>query len=177
VGCGTARRLRDAGARLAVGVDLVPEMLARAPADTLRAVGDVRALPFPDGAFDVVWCRLVIGHVRELDPAYRELARVCRGGGAVVVTDLRAEAVAAGHRRTFRDEGGTVHEVEHHVHPVDSQVAAAGRAGLALAARRGGAVGAGVQRFYAEARRLEAYEAQLGLPLVVALAFRKGVAP
>jgi malonyl-CoA O-methyltransferase len=176
VGCGTARRLAAAGARLGVGVDLTPEMLPLAGADAACVVGaaDVRALPFAAGAFDVVWCRLVVGHVRELDDAYAELARVCRPGGAVVVTDFHPAAVAAGHARSFRDpRSGAERTIEHHVHQPEAQAAAAARAGLAGAAQREGAVGPAVRDFYAAAGRLAAYEAQRGLPVVVALAFRK----
>jgi malonyl-CoA O-methyltransferase len=180
VGCGTGRRMRDAGAALAVGVDLTPEMLAHRQDDAQArglCAGDVCALPFASETFDVVWCRLVIGHGPALGDAYAELARVCRVGGAVIVSDLCAEAVAAGHRRTFRDARGEVHEVEHFVHSADAQIDAAGRAGLALTTRCTGEVDARVRPFYASAGRLAAYEAQRGLPLVVALAYRREASP
>lgn len=197
VGCGTGRRLRDAGASLAVGVDLTPEMLVSGRADRgegsavhaecvrthagslagarddVLVAGDVRALPLPDDRFDVVWCRLVVGHVRAVHAAYAELARVCRAGGTVIVTDLCEEAYRAGHRRTFRDGRGAVHEVEHHVHTVDAQIDAAARAGLALVARRAGTIDETVRPFYERAGRVSVYESQRGLPLVLALAFTK----
>ena len=75
VGCGTARRLHDADAAMAIGVDLTPEMLARASGAHLLAAADLRSLPFAAAAFDVVWCRLVIGHVRDVDAAYAEMTR------------------------------------------------------------------------------------------------------
>lgn len=173
VGCGTARRLAASGAALAVGVDLTPEMLERAERSLSLAAADVRALPLGAETFDVVWCRLVIGHVRELGRAYRELARVCRRDGAIVVTDFHPAAAAAGHRRTFRDETGALHVLEHHAHAPASHVAAGRRAGLSLVARRDAAVGDEVARFYAHAGRMDAYERQRGLPLVLALVFRK----
>ena len=67
VGCGTGRRLRDTDAAIAVGVDSSLDMLRLAPREQRLAAADVRALPFAAGSFDVVWCRLVIGHVRELE--------------------------------------------------------------------------------------------------------------
>lgn len=176
VGCGPARRLGEAratGASLAVGVDLTLEMLTQAPDRRLLAAADLRALPFAAAAFDVVWCRLVVGHVPALGQAYAELARVCRPGGTVVVTDFHPDAAAAGHRRTFRDAAGEVHELEHHVHAPEAHDAAAMAAGLTLAARRDGAVGAAVRGFYAAARRLDVYDAQRGLRVVLALAFRR----
>jgi malonyl-CoA O-methyltransferase len=173
VGCGTGRRLRVARASLAVGVDLAPEMLAWVGPAPALAAADVRALPFAAGTFDVVWCRLVIGHVRDLAGAYAELARVCRRGGDVVVTDFHPAAVAAGHRRTFRDTLGTVREVEHFVHRTSGHERAARFAGLELVDCREACVGPAVRAFYAAADRLDAYDAQRGLSLVLALAFRK----
>ena len=172
VGCGIARRLapaRDAGASLVAGFDLTPEMLAQANGEPLLAAADVRALPAPDASFDVVWCRLVLGHLVALDAAYAELARVCAAGGDVVVTDFHPDAAAAGHRRTFRDARGDVHEVEHHVHAPAAHCAAAERAGLAVRAVRDVVVDDSVRAFYARAGRLDVFARQRGLPLVLAL--------
>jgi malonyl-CoA O-methyltransferase len=174
VGCGIARRLataREAGASLAVGLDLTPAMLAQSRGEAALAAADVRALPIAERAFDVVWCRLVLGHVRGLAPAYRELARVCAPGGAVVVTDFHPTAAAAGHRRTFRDGNGELHELENHVHRAHAHRAAATRAGLVLRERRDRAVSDTVRGFYERADRLDVYERQLGMPLVLALVF------
>ena len=177
-GCGTGRRLRSAGAQAArrtIGIDLVPEMLkqGRHRAEELSlAAADVRALPFGDRRFDVVWCRLVLGHVRGLEPAYHELARVTGRGGSVIVTDFHPAAARAGHVRTFRDAEGTSRVIEHHVHqPLDHQSAAA-RAGLSLDARLDLVVGPAVRGFYQTAGMLDRYVQQQGLPLLLALRFR-----
>lgn len=173
VGCGTGRRMRDTGASFAMGVDLAPEMLAAARAAHPCVVADVRALPVATGSCDVVWCRLVIGHLPEIDEAYAELARVCCAGGTLITTDLSATAHAAGHRRTFRDCAGATREVEHHVHPLDSHAEAARRAGMSIAVTIEGRVGEGIRHFYESAGRLAAYEEQQGMPLVLALLLRK----
>ena len=173
VGCGTARRLNDTGAALAIGVDLTPEMLERSVGSSPIAAADIRALPFSAQAFDVVWCRLVIGHVREMESAYAELSRVCRMGGAVIVSDISAAAVAAGHRRTFNDAHGSTHEVEHFVHSIERQAVAAHDVGLGLERRQDGVVDPSVMHFYVEAGRLPAYEAQLGMRIVLGLLWRK----
>lgn len=78
-----------------VALDTHPEVLAAARAATAHeplvevVEGDGRSLPYPDGAFEVSHCSLVIHH---LDPgdaviALREMARVASRG--VVVNDLR----------------------------------------------------------------------------------------
>src|SRR5690606_10510343 len=96
------------------------------------------ALPLRDGVFDLVWCRLVAGHIAGLPALYRELARVCRPGAVLVVTDFHPAAVRAGHERTFRDAAGRIHAVEHHVHEAEDHERAACAAGLALERRRDG---------------------------------------
>ena len=173
VGCGTARRLREVDAAVAVGVDVSIEMLGRASQSFALIAGDVRAIPLAAGQFDVVWCRLAIGHVRELTAAYRELARVCRAQGTVVVTDISPAAATSGHRRVFRDAAGETHEVEHFVHSMDAHIAAASAAGLALVERRDGLCGPSVRHFYVDAGRTSAYDEQLGKALVLALSWRK----
>ncbi len=50
--------------------------------------GDAARLPFPFGAFDVVASANLIHHMMEPDLAVREMVRVCRPGGRVVVADL-----------------------------------------------------------------------------------------
>ncbi len=49
---------------------------------------DVLALPFADGAFDAVYCSMVLHHVPRPLAALTELARVVRPGGAVVLIDF-----------------------------------------------------------------------------------------
>ncbi|HEX7120126.1 MAG TPA: class I SAM-dependent methyltransferase [Longimicrobiales bacterium] len=177
-GCGTGRRLpRPSDGGLAVGVDLVPEMLAAGrasrPGGPPLVAGDATSLPLRAGVFDLVWCRLVAGHLRELLPLYRELARVSRPGAAVVVTDFHPAAARAGHERTFRDAAGRVRAVEHHVHEPEDHERAAAAAGLALDGRVDAVVGPEVRPFYERAGALDRYEAQRGLPLVLALRYAR----
>ena len=174
VGCGIARRMtqaRESGVALAVGVDLTPRMLAEAREGELLAAADVRAIPVAAESFDVVWCRLVLGHVPDLEAAYAELARVCARGGRVVVTDFHPDAVDAGHRRTFRSDDGVVREIEHHVHTPREHRRAAARAGLTLVHCFDRVVGETVRGFYERAGRLDAYEQQRGLAVVLALSY------
>jgi SAM-dependent methyltransferase len=42
-------------------------------------------LPFPDGAFDVVFCNQVLEHVKEIFWLVSELARVCKLGGWLII--------------------------------------------------------------------------------------------
>lgn len=50
-------------------------------------VADAVALPFTPQAFDLVTCRLAAHHFADPAAAVREMARVCKPGGLVAVTD------------------------------------------------------------------------------------------
>ncbi len=81
-----------------VGVDLTDAMLAIAKERTkargisnvsFRAA-DAQNLPFENGAFDVAVCRLALHHLQKPLQVVREMARVCRAGGTVLVEDIYA---------------------------------------------------------------------------------------
>lgn len=87
VGCGTGLVLSRIArfARSARGIDLSPNMLERARARGLDVqVANATALPFPDASFDVACSFKVIAHVREVELALSEMARVVRPGGFVL---------------------------------------------------------------------------------------------
>ncbi len=167
-GCGVGRRIQNIPS--AIGMDLSPEMLAAGGAQNV-VMGDVRAMPFDASRFDMIWCRLVLGHIPDAFPAYLEIARVCLPGGYVFVTDFHPDAVAAGHRRTFNAQAGTVHEIEHYVHSDHIQLAA--RAGLTLVTSGEGVVGPSIRNFYLSGIGQKAYKRDIGLKLVSAFLFRR----
>jgi SAM-dependent methyltransferase len=89
-GCGTglfSARAAHRGANV-TSLDVGPNLLAEVAkkCDSERVVGDVQALPFPDASFDVVVSTEVIEHTPEPARAIRELVRVAKPGGTVVIT-------------------------------------------------------------------------------------------
>jgi len=176
-GCGTGRRL-PTGARsprLAVGVDLVPAMLrrslTRARRGPLLACADARSLPLRAARFDLLWLRFVTGHLRDLEEVYRELRRVASTGARLVVSDFHPAAVAAGHRRTFRDSLGRVLAVEHHAHGVTDHERAARAAGWVRELMLEAPAGLPERPYYVRAGRLEQFERERALPLVLVMCF------
>jgi malonyl-CoA O-methyltransferase len=169
-GCGIGRRIQSIPG--AIGIDQSPEMLAAGSARNVVA-GDIRCMPFASNGFDMVWCRLVLGHVPDPRVAFGELARVCAPGGHIFVTDFHPEAAAAGHRRTLTDRTGAVHAIEHYVHTNHAELAS--DVDLELIAHRDGAVGPSVRNFYVRGIGLDAYRRDLGLKIVTAFLFRKSL--
>lgn len=88
VGYGTGM-LAEAGARETIGLDVASEVV-EAAAGAHRApefvTGDIHALPFEAGRFDLVVCFEVIEHVDEQDRAIAELARVLAPGGVLAIS-------------------------------------------------------------------------------------------
>ena len=65
------------------------EFLTSRGAERVRYVaGDVEALPFCPGTFDVVTCRIAAHHFANVGPAVRQIAAVVRPGGSFLVQDI-----------------------------------------------------------------------------------------
>ena len=83
-------------ARSVVAFDLTEPMLraardfiqGRGAANVAFAAGDVGTLPFSDGAFDSVTCRIAPHHFADVAAAVREVHRVLRSGGSFLVQDI-----------------------------------------------------------------------------------------
>lgn len=126
-GCGSGRYLLHAlrrGAARAVGVDLSPEMLARADAalhDECRDIpvellaGSLDALPVADACADLTVCGLVVGHLQALRPCLAELHRATRPGGAILCSDVHPIGHALGWTRDFKS-GGQRYAARHTPH-------------------------------------------------------------
>jgi ubiquinone/menaquinone biosynthesis C-methylase UbiE len=74
------------------GVDISRVLLEKcqhdyADRDTYLIVGEAESLPFPDATFDNVFSLGAINHVNDPGKAFREMARVVKPDGIIVVAD------------------------------------------------------------------------------------------
>jgi ubiquinone/menaquinone biosynthesis C-methylase UbiE len=107
IGCGTgdlARSVMDSIPEVDyVATDLSPAMVSSAKALGVPAVvAPADDLPFPDESFDVAVAAWMLYHVPDLDAALRELRRVLRAGGVLVVATNGAAHLAD----LLQDAGG-----------------------------------------------------------------------
>lgn len=97
LGCGSGRALlwnRDSGAAL-IGIDISPHFADEARREADLLLGDLRRLPFPDGAFSKAYSLDVLEHLSPdaLRAVLAEAARVIAPGGKLFVyTHVRKNA-------------------------------------------------------------------------------------
>ena len=139
VGCGTGRHavaLAARGARVDA-FDFSEGMIGKARrkpgAERVRFVRHDRRkrLPVPSRAFDRVLCCLVLEHVRDLRAFFRELARLVKPRGSVIVTAMHPSMWLRGKSARFIDPAtGADIRPRSFPHTIADAVLAATAAGL-----------------------------------------------
>lgn len=97
IGCGTGRLLNRLAKQFpqvqGTGLDLSPEMIKEAKDKNIYGSrlqflqGNVEALPFPDSAFDAVFCTISFLHYPHPELVLAEIKRVLRPGGIFYLAD------------------------------------------------------------------------------------------
>ena len=108
VGCGTgtiarwmAERIGPAGRVDAIDVAADQVEVARSTPSPAASgaieyhVGSVYELALPTGAFDLVFCRLVLCHLQDPASAVAQMARLLKGGGRLVLVDFDMRTIRA----------------------------------------------------------------------------------
>jgi hypothetical protein len=105
-----AKMLTEFPALHATGVEIDPFLVARSKEELAKfgpdrhrvLEGSILAIPFENDTFDFVMARLVLEHLPDPVAAAREMRRVLKPGGKVVVRDIDLEIVVS-HNRLVGD--------------------------------------------------------------------------
>lgn len=95
-GTGLLSRAISPHVKQVVALDITPEMLAQGQSEADRQgitnigfeQGAAEALPYPTASFDMVVTRFSVHHFKSPGVVIREMCRVCRQGGNLVVIDI-----------------------------------------------------------------------------------------
>jgi ubiquinone/menaquinone biosynthesis C-methylase UbiE len=95
-GTGLLSRAISPRVKRVVALDITPEMLAQGQSEADRLgitnisfeQGAAEALPYPTASFDMVVTRFSVHHFKTPEVVIREMCRVCRHGGTLVVIDI-----------------------------------------------------------------------------------------
>jgi len=177
VGCGTGRhavRLARAGADV-TALDFSDGMVRRAEEkpgwDRVRFVAHdlTHPLPLADRSFDRVLSCLVVDHIADLEALLRELGRICRHDGFVVMTTMHPAMMLRGTQARFTDPATGV-EVRPASYPyqIADYVMAVVRSGLRLAEMREHAVDEALAERAPRARKY------MGWPMLLAMRLGPG---
>jgi len=177
-GCGTGRWMEMAwerGANVA-GVDPTRRILdeaARKP--RLRgyvALGDTSRLPFVSAVFDVVVSSFVLGYLDDRVAGIREMARVVRPGGRVILSDLHPAALQHGWTSSFRD-AESVYEIERRRYSLDQIRVAARSQSLGEQKLIEAHFGEPERPIFLQAGKAEQFDGASGIPALFVLIWQR----
>ncbi|HNV72508.1 MAG TPA: class I SAM-dependent methyltransferase [Candidatus Ozemobacteraceae bacterium] len=151
LGCGTGRHsfaLARQGAHV-IGLDFSDGMLRLAREKSAPGAlppqfvsGDLHEpLPFHHRQFDAIGCFLVIEHIRDRVGLFREMRRVCRPGGTIILSAMHPAMFLRQTQAGFPDpHTGCKIQPESHPHSISDLFEAGRHAGLTLLDLREAAV-------------------------------------
>ena len=99
VGCGLGRILKKTAEQRPdlkfYGVDIAPEILKNMPATITTKIGSLLSIPFEDCFSDFTMTTEALEHAVDIENAIKELVRVTKKGGKVLIIDKDIKATGA----------------------------------------------------------------------------------
>jgi ubiquinone/menaquinone biosynthesis C-methylase UbiE len=125
IGCGTGRYcelLAKRGAKV-VGIDSSPKMLEYAKRKITPNcqfelhLGKIEDTRFPSSHFSIVVSALTLSHIPKLEPLIKEVSRIIKNRGRLVVSDIHPYWPASGHDYAeFFDGTGQEYRIPEYTH-------------------------------------------------------------
>ncbi len=182
-GCGTGRHILhclELGATNIVGIDLSSPMLMMAASkpgisSTSLVQARMEQIPFADSSFDLGIEALALSHLRNIDRAVCEMARVLRSSGILLLSDLHWSFSDRGWQRTFKSILAPSDRlaVQNYSHGLDEYLEAFEKAHLIVEETITPRIDHLVRPFFVKAGMAGIYERYEGQPLLIVFQLRK----
>ncbi len=136
--CGTGRIgawLRQRTSAPIDGIDLTPEMMDIARTKNIYRqlqIGDITNTGLPAAAYDLCIQSLADEHLPDIQPLYKEVARVTKQGGIYVIAGFHPQFLMVGMPTHFNSPSGETLTIRSYVHLLSDHVKAARAAGWSL---------------------------------------------
>ena len=139
-GCGTGKNtpLLAGISQSVLALDFSPGMLAKARARVqdnhvqFRQADLLQTWPCGNAVAELVTCNLVLEHIENMLPIFREAARVLAPGGLFFVSELHPNRQYLGSQARFVDNQGETTRIQAYVHHISDFTRAALAAGFQL---------------------------------------------
>jgi ubiquinone/menaquinone biosynthesis C-methylase UbiE len=179
VACGTGRwlaRLVRRGTASAVGLDVSEEMLQQArkkqPGAGSLLQSDATKMPVRSAAMDFAICSFGLSYIPDIEGCAKELSRVMRNRGDVVISDFHPSAQARGWKRSFRHNDAVI-EVSSFPRSVAQIRETFEEAGLELTICLEPPFGETERPIFEKCGKATVFEQLLGEPAIVVFVFRR----
>jgi malonyl-CoA O-methyltransferase len=181
-GCGTGRYLellREFRPSLLAGIDLSPSMLTVAKSKPSGSGRDVLAatidsVPFADGSFDFILSTLALDHLPDLAAAVRELSRVLRSQGSMIISLFHPDCAKRGWQRTFRAaDQGRLYAVKYYSRDTAEYISEFDVCGLHVEQVVEPAIDESLKPFYERASRTDLFDQFKGASVLLVFRLRK----
>ena len=125
IGCGTGRHWKEIYTKQPaqlIGYDVSEGMLKvlkeRFPHAQCYQLKANHLAELKDNSCDVIISTLAMAHIKDIEEAFAEWARVLKRDGHIIITDYHPDALSKGGDRTFIYDGKLI-AIKNYVHPVE----------------------------------------------------------
>ena len=125
-----------------------------------------------DNSVDIVISTLTVAHIKNIEKAMHEWARVLNPGGDMIITDFHPDTLAKGGKRTFTFNNETV-TIKNYVHSIKKLTAIAKQLHLHVLRLKEKQINDSVKHYYEKQNAMAVYNKFYGSSVIYAIHLKK----
>jgi ubiquinone/menaquinone biosynthesis C-methylase UbiE len=179
IGCGTGRywqKIFDSKPARLLGYDVSEGMLdilkEKIPFAETFLLTNNRLKELKDESCDIIISTLTVAHIKNIEEALHEWARVLKPGGEMIITDFHPDALAKGAKRTFRHNNEPV-IIRNYVHSIEKLKAIIRQLNLEILRLKEKRINDSVKYYYEKQNAIAVFNKFYGTPVIYAIHLKK----